>query len=112
MKKDRYISELHKNTLYYNIVARLEKCKNDEERSNLIKTILDNFEMTYAIGALTEDDIKEQEKERIKNQMSIYKELCDKIRDENKDLDLVKLVIWASDRYDELAKELEKYGES
>jgi hypothetical protein len=43
--------------------------------------------------------------------MSIYKELCDKIRDENKDLDLVKLVIWASDKYDELAKELKEYGE-
>lgn len=112
MEKNRYISELHKNTLYYNIVVRLEKCKNDEERSNLIKTILDNFEMTYAIGVVTEDDIKEQEMARIKNQMSIYKELCDKIRDENKDLDLVKLVIWASDKYDELAKELEKYGES
>jgi hypothetical protein len=112
MKKDRYISELHKNTLYYNIVCRLEKCNNDEERSNLIKTILDNFEMTYAIGALTEDDIKEQEKTHIKDKMSIYKELCDKIRDENKDLDLVKLVIWASDKYDELAKELKKYGES
>lgn len=57
------------------------------------------------------DNIKEQEKARIKNQMSVYKELCDKIRDENKNLDLVKLVIWASDKYDELAKELEKYGE-
>ena len=108
MKKDKYISVLHKNTLYYNIVARLEKCKNDEERSNLIRTILNNFEMTRAVGVLTEDDIKEQEKARIKNQMSIYKELCDKIRDENKDLDLVKLVVWASDKYDELAKELEK----
>lgn len=108
MKKDKYISVLHKNTLYYNIVARLEKCKNDEERSNLIRTILNNFEMTRAVGVLTEDDVKEQEKARIENQMSIYKELCDKIRDENKDLDLVKLVIWASDKYDELAKELEK----
>ena len=49
--------------------------------------------MTYAIGALTEDDIKEQERVRIKNQMSIYKELCDKIRDENKDLNLLKLVV-------------------
>ena len=57
------------------------------------------------------DDIKEQEKARIKNQMFVYKELCDKIRDENKDLDLVKLVIWASDKYDELAKELKKYNE-
>ena len=28
------------------------------------------------------DDIKKQEKARIKNQMSVYKELCDKIRDE------------------------------
>lgn len=112
MKKDRYISELHKNTLYYNIIVHLEGCKNDEERKNMIKKILDNFEMTYAIGALTEDDIKEQEKTRIKDQMSIYKELCDKIRDENKNLDLVKLVIWASDKYDELAKELEKYGKS
>ena len=109
MKKDIYISELHKNTLYYNIVVRLEKCKNDEERSNLIKTILNNFEMTYAVGVLTEDDIKEQEKTRIKDQMSIYKELCDKIRDENRDLDLLKLVIWASDKYDALAKELKKY---
>ena len=108
MKKDKYISVLHKNTLYYNIVARLEKCKNDKERSNLIRTILNNFEMTRAVGVLTEDDIKEQEKARIENQMSIYKELCDKIRDENKNLDLVKLVVWASDKYDELAKKLEK----
>ena len=111
MKKDRYISELHKNILHYNIVIHLGKCKNDDERSDLIKRALDNFEMTYAIGALTEDDIKEQEKARIENQMYIYKELCDKIRDENKDLDLVKLVIWASDKYDELAKELKKYYE-
>lgn len=58
------------------------------------------------------DDIKKQEKARIKNQMSVYKELCDKIRDENRDLDILKLFIWASDKYDELAKELEKYGES
>ena len=112
MKRERYISELNKTTLYYNIVIRLEKCKNNEERNKLIKTILDNFEMTYAVGVLTEDYIKKQEKIRIKNQMSIYKELCDKIRNENKDLDLLKLVIWASDKYDELAKELKEYGES
>jgi hypothetical protein len=58
------------------------------------------------------DDVKEQEKARIKNQMSVYKELCDKIRDENRNLDILKLFIWASDKYDELAKELERYGES
>lgn len=57
------------------------------------------------------DDIKEQEIARIKNQMFVYKELCDKIRDENKNLDILKLFIWASDKYDELAMELKKYSE-
>lgn len=59
MKKDRYVSELNKITLCYNICMHLRKCNTDEERCNTVKRILNNFEMVDAVCVLTKDDLNE-----------------------------------------------------